>query len=625
MIYYKDYLEGASPDITDFSPESLYERGKFLVEYIDNLGTVLNSDKLEKLISEKTNSEGNSRLVVSNTPGSGKTTAMRQYIIKNKSVSGVVAMNRMDDIEKFYYDIMSNVEYSSKKPNGYDSRKLEPISRKDKYVLYDSNNKKTISELKYSDWIFCTHQRLLTDPESLLYVKSQGGEIINYQTPREVLFIDELPSHMYTKYMYNEVLPILAANSFLSVQLGLSPDRITDQDRLKFIESMISSNNNVILNSIDEAFGKKLNLGRIKFIDDQNTVERLTAKFYEIFNYCTKYSFTHRLKFNSETESYDYPNYITYYSILNFSIKNIIIFDGTADIILRDSKWSLIDSPSRSLKVDELCKIESNVNRSKSTLEEIIESFADIVSKINDKYQGQKNLLIYTWKTKKPSSDSEEEDEQEIVSGLSEELLRRDISNFNIVTYKSGKEKSTNEYIKSDVVIILGKFFIPNKVIKEFNEANCISNENPISSEDYTRSLMIQLLYRTRARISNEGIDVYIDDGYTDRFIDDLIDSVCDLPPHRGTPIVSSVHSIYERLQIMNQLQFLGMEPNLKSKTFDVPDLKDLLSIKSKSSSKQVIKKATLDGLLKSKIIKKGGGKGSKTVVRITNPLVEES
>lgn len=655
MIKYEDYVNGANPDIKDYSNEALYERGKFLVEVIDKIKKPLNGSILNKTIIDNTSKNKNSRLVISSIPGSGKTTAMRQYIVSGyERTSGVVAMNRIDDIEKFYYDIIANIIYSYPKPkhDEYDDRFYTPTRYK-RLVLYTSNNRESISMLKHSDWIFCTHQRLLTDPESLLYQRVSGGQLVHYDVERSELFIDELPTSMYNRYSSEDITPVLAANALIGDEYGTSSKKVTDEQRFNFITQSLATNDfskSLALQLIDKTPRKGASLFKLKGIinksNDQKVndeIERSLAKIYEMFNYCINYNTEYSEKILVPIREFNktaspehqkplvYPSYTTYYSIIRFNIKNIIIFDGTADLILKNSGWKLIGSPiCRKINIDYIQKVKTNVDRVTSSEEKIIESFYSIISQVNKKYNGTKNLLVYMWKSKKPNivneGDNKSNSEKEIVSKLNDKLLANGINNVKLVTYKSGKEKSTNEYINSDVVIILGKFFIPSRAIVDFNKANLIDKNHPMTTENYTLSLIIQLLYRTRARLNDQNIDLYIDDDYGKKFNSTLLEQIDCKTKIDDEEIESSVLPDNYNQKVEETLDKLGISNKDDKKEFTTSELKETLGIKGNRSVKEIIRIATNKGLLKYKITRSSsGGYGNETKVCILNPLKSKS
>ena len=91
-------------------------------------------------------------------------------------------------------------------------------------------------------------------------------------------------------------------------------------------------------------------------------------------------------------------------------------------------------------------------------------------------------------------------------------------SRLEITYYGSGKERVTSEFSDCDSIIIAGKFFIPNSAISNYNEVN----STEITSLDYTKSLIIQAIYRTSSR-HGEPISIYFTDDYDYNLIGSII------------------------------------------------------------------------------------------------------
>lgn len=485
----------------------LKNRGKYLTEYIDKLDNLANYKEIEEL------PKGDSYIIPWG-PSKGKTSAIRRFIVENRLKYGVFATKKISDIDMLYIDIIAQAKYLNYQTISvakYHSRVDNP------QISYQALEDKLNSKF----WILCTHERLFIDPQTLIYAMRNTPFST---TVRNYLLIDEYPSTLY-KFINSE-----SAYNLLTMELF---SELGDSNVENSPESS-SIRYSLIRNLINECYENptsvdKPMIGVVKSIptptnqsfklDIQRGIhsdESIRSKDRISF---FAYYFYEKLKEEIQ-KSGEEQNSRIYYSIFNLPPTTKYIFDGTGDILFKDSsKFELTNNNyPRSLKVKKLTRIESKITR-KSKLEDIITEYSTMINNIC-KDNPDSNILLYTWKSSKDESyvyRCDEEDieyDNDIPKLLYDSINIEDKHRVNIIHYQSGKERVTSEYKNSDVLVILGEFYIPTSVIADIKY---ITETRSLSTADYTESLIVQCIYRTQARIRNP-IKLYYS-GYSSDFI----------------------------------------------------------------------------------------------------------
>lgn len=486
-------------DIND--KRTMYERGKYLTEIIDKIPNKATSSDIENLPTGK--------VVVSYGPSSGKTTAIRQFILKSMKQGkfGVFATKLVSDVDSLYYDLLSQYYYLE------NSNPLSCSISK----FHSKCNPQNLSDLRKSFWIICTHERLFIEPPSLIMtmdIALTSKLITNpYDLYRDYILVDEYPTNMYKSV---EVYSVSASLEMLKYHLGITEDTSEVAKGLLINGFVTDAYKNEINNPKLLYIVENLpNLVRQSYTQDQKrgiqdiktelSIER-TGFFANLFmNKLNDYD-----KINDELKS---KNDKLYYSILDLISKNMYIFDGTGDIIFRDNKkFSIIKDKRfmRKLILNSVFRIKTRVTRKFST-EMIITEYSYIINQICNSHK-DKRILVYTWLNSKKKGDSN----SNIINELIDTIDYPDRVDF--IHYNSGNERVTSDYVNNDVLVILGKFLIPNSVI---NEINTVIGTK-LSSYDYTKSLIIQAIYRTSARL-NHSIDLYFSSDYSEDFLLDIL------------------------------------------------------------------------------------------------------
>lgn len=488
-------------DLTDL--DTLNKRGKYLTEVIDTLPNTLDYHYIESL------PQGNN--IIALTPGAGKTTAMRQWISHHYDDYPLVSLRKIDDIKKFYYDLKA-IQYL-----GY-------IPPNCKITAYYSGSNVDKTSLVNSNILIVTHERLLIEPPNLIYWKPTNlSQALMDLTLRPVL-IDEFPKYQRKYYISSSIRTSIALLSLES--------RGSKYTLLQSIESSLLvyyKNPEELLRSTRDALEVILKELRLPLsIDDTSKINQVIQKFLFYIGLVTPY--------------YEQDDQV-YYGLTSIPLSQINVFDGTGDIMFKDStKWKVITNSefSRKLKLNhDIIQLPKNLQyqrtiKSIKDSEFIIKQSKKILHLIKLILKNPDNkLLVYTWKDLKLSTKENNKTITNSPNDLISLSITKVISNFTeylynqltteeksrctFIHYQSGLERTTSDYIDYNQILILGKFNIPNSEISVFNEVNqCTTN-----SDEYTLSLIIQLLYRTKSRIG-EPISLYLSSDYDNNFIKNL-------------------------------------------------------------------------------------------------------
>ena len=477
----------------DYSDKALLDRGKYLTEVIDTIPNKATYKDIESLPEGK--------LIIPWSPSAGKTTAIRQFIVQNLSEkTGVFATKLIDDIEQFRYDVIAQAMYLRKITKILCDKLIQSISSKEEF---------DVASVRLSNWVICSHERLFIEPSSLLFLRDttfvyKVEELNN--VVREYLFIDEYPSNLYKSFRVRDLYPVKS---------------IDDKTGLHSIEDFATRMmiRNSFINEVYENYDNprySLDVGLINNIPTP-TNQSIDKDYQRGLDNPKSVASRNRVCFFSNIlaeKLIEMENTNTYASMLYYSISdlpplNTYVFDGTGDLLTKDSSiWTTVNSKfPRTLSIidNKINLVQTRVKRRDST-EVIVEEYSRIISRIIEDNPKSK-LLVYVWKNSRKTKD-----ETEL---LSEELGKL-FPQVNFVTYQSGKERVTSEYSDSDVAVILGSFYLPNSIIELLNNIT----KSDSKSVDYTLSLLIQFLYRTQAR-KGLPIKLYIDNDY-DYCIDDL-------------------------------------------------------------------------------------------------------
>lgn len=501
-------------DYNDFSSSALLRRADYLLDVIDCIPDKATTDDIENLPS--------GRVMVTWGPASGKSTAIRQYLCKNQMNYVIYATAKKSDVDAMYYDLLAMKEKGV-------------IVKECRIAKFHSNYDPGESALRTSNILICTHERLMIEPPSILY--RLEGDIPNHlgQIIRSEMIIDELPK-FYKSFK---------ASSTLMMGLGYINSQL---DKFKYDKKQRLAYRYAKFRSLMEAYldndESKLStveygavVGLLNSYQSSNIVVKDNDRERAIrkFAYFSDLLAEKLLELTTEDGILSSIDKNLYYTLLDIEVPNIKIFDGTGDLILRGSKcWNiqrdsrfqrrlLLSQPIQILDntrmVRSVAKSE-DLNYTKSKIGSLINHIKNLLKSTKGK------ILLYTWKSIKlhynyyedPEEVSNHQDMKYLPDYIRSLLSDEENSRLEITYYGSGKERVTSEFSDCDSIIIAGKFFIPNSAISNYNEVN----STEITSLDYTKSLIIQAIYRTSSR-HGESISIYFTDDYDYNLIGSII------------------------------------------------------------------------------------------------------
>lgn len=507
-IYTPDKLT----EINSMNPELISKRS----EWLSQLDKELRESSMYATHHDIQNlPEG--RLIIPWGPGCSKTTAIRQFICKNINRTGVFACITKEDVDSFYYDLICKL----------------PKDDRRKVMKVHSDYMPTTYELSKTNWIICTHARLFTDPPTAIMMFNAAGIGFMPKDTKELyrsyLLIDEYPTKMYHSISIKDIQsaqlmdyelrinehPEYSSYERLIARYGLVDD-IYRNDSKRLTPFMRSALNSAANQLSPTAHNVQLDISR--GYDDtksQNSQMRISFFYNYFMEKYEEYKRSHT-KYDEVNETYytDYedPDYRFYYSIRDLPANNIYIFDGTGDLIFKDSEDFVLHlEPNnlciRYLDLKSVSRIPINIGRYSNTSDEISSTYATLINNICKVTPGKS--LVYTWMTSK-------NDGEQLADAIRGKLDNSE--DVSIIHYQSGKERVTSEFSDCDNLIILGSFKVPEYVVTELNDVL----GSKFTTDDYTMSLITQAIYRTKAR-HHKPINLYFSSDYSYEFIKELL------------------------------------------------------------------------------------------------------
>lgn len=493
-------------DYNDFSSSSLLRRADYLLDVIDNIPDKATSEDIRRL--------PNGRVLVNYGPASGKSTAIRQYLCDNQMNYIIYAAARKSDVDAMYYDLMAMKEKGI-------------IVRECRIAKFHSNYDPGEDSLRSSNILICTHERLMIEPPSILYRLT--GDIPNHlgQVIRSEMIIDELPK-FYKSFKVSGTL--MMGLGYVNSQLDKF--RYDRRQRVAYRYAKFRSLMEAYLDN-DESQLSTVEYGAVVSLINAYQQSNIVVKDNDRERAVRKFAYFSDLLAEKLLETTVEDGVIStidrnlYYTLLDIEVPNIKIFDGTGDLILRGSNsWNIQKDErfSRNLILKQPIQLLEGTSMIRSVTKS--EDFEYTKSKIGKLITHIKNLLsqsdskvlLYTWKSirlhysyyEEVTEDDHSKDMKYLPDYIRSLLSPEENSRLEITYYGSGKERVTSEFSDCDSIIIAGKFFIPNSAISNYNEVN----STDITSLDYTKSLIIQAIYRTSAR-HNQPISIYFSDDYS--------------------------------------------------------------------------------------------------------------
>ena len=492
--------------------------------------------------------------------GSGKTTNIRD-LISLKWYEGVLYSSFTKEECNKMYQYCKNL-VGSRGPNGELLKLEDIIVLHSDYTAEGTDNnlwRNKTHELADKRIIICTHAKLLNEPLEILLNSNfnrklsdiigpirAASTVCGGNLPRQWILVDEMTESniiinrinksslfgmgkiVYDKKVavYNEETGI---TTYKTVALP-KPMMIRDinsyyefKEHLKLYSEMCTDFSSIFK-------PEKCELDKLR---NSQVCQSLYYNYEEYVN---------SSKDTNVSVSYSYTSMI--HPDMN---THLLLFDGTSDITLKDSKkFKLLTYQNKYNSKVSINKFSFPLIRKlKPNLSEDMELYLrDKLNKVVDSLENiirQNNkTLIFTWKNfKSDNSEVNDDVDESNITGISRSLninpkldLTRYIAielnnrgliegdNYSIEYYGSGRDKAINDYREYDAVILAGRYQVPNNVITDFN---LINNTN-ITGVEYYANRVVQAICRTRIRLHNrQGINAYFSDDW-DRSIIDYVD-----------------------------------------------------------------------------------------------------
>lgn len=492
--------------IYDYSKDELSRRKEYLLEI----------DKYAKLSGEDiTKDIKTGRSVLAYGPGLGKTTALRQFICnpKNYSEGILVATKRIEDVNKLAYDVSAFLG------SRYEDKVIAIHSGSE----IDSEVKSNPDYLKDYEIVITTHKRLLLDSPNVILGTNERYSTLGDHSDRQYVFIDEEPQYLIDIGATDQLMSyIFSVAVTMSKDQGVSIGDFSYKDLVKEItKQLMDPISFEYLIPLYKCIAKSMTY------DDFASYNLRAKRFSHRLGVCCKYLLD------------KYPNRVDvpiYYHIGMLRSRHVVILDGTGDITNKGSSvWKVPITTERKLIIDSISVIPNTYLPRKPNSVIDYHEFIDAIKKA---HTGHNKVLVVTWKDLKGDSDrylrelsSESKDNRtptesrhtivELTSdfiGYLKSKLPEDIAkNTMFLSYMSGKERVTSEFSECDTILFLGNFFLPNSEVAKLNELK----GTELESKEYTKSLLIQSIYRTRAR-HNKGIKIYFSSDWRYEFLFEL-------------------------------------------------------------------------------------------------------
>lgn len=534
--------------------------------------------------------------VMSSGCGSGKTTNIRNLIGMRWYEGILYVAFTISEVNEMYKWIVDNLVGKTSDPNTGNILKLEDI-----VVLHsdteadgvDMNLFRNHPELLADKRIIlCTHHKLLNEPTEVLVsskfnkrsasrLHSKSRCIINglgQDHPRQWILIDESTEANGRSY----TIPI---STFAMLGEAIYTERVFRNNKYITVdlkEPKLVRKNNMYMDFVDliemssKAWGVPVlpinpnnEINRIKF---NQLADELYYNFDRYANICK----------NSKNKiakvQFNYTNMIN-----QGMVSHLILFDGTGDITLKNSKKFNVlgmshDKYNSSLttfkfdfnlfrKIDRY-KLNNGLNEYiTSELGRSINTLADII-------RNNRKTLIFTWKNFKYDNTEINDDmpsqlditdnssiikdkstgtfelnpDFDLSNYLRFELYKKGIlpDQFAVEYYGSGKDKAVNEYREFDSIVFLGNYQVPNYVIDDFNTMF----ESSISFTEYYANRVIQAICRGRIRKHNgEGMNIYFSSDWSDDVINYSLNYLTGSSDIHNTSTPNISKNTYERLR----------------------------------------------------------------------------
>lgn len=515
MEQYQWKLDEEGNRIYDYSEEELHRRKCFLDKV--NGYAMLTYKDIESNIKPGKN-------ILAMGPGSGKTTALRQFVCRpSVFAEGVlIATHRIDYVEELAYDICATIGYKYRN----DIIALHSKSESSKLL------KENIDYLKDYKIVVTTHKRLLLDNSKVLLSVSDKFNPLGEQSGRKYVFIDEDPQYLARINIDQSGIGVLLTYITRESKIfGVEPSQMDYRIVVKRIVDDLLIDKSIFKYQIQQFKGI---CGSVTYKDLSSPNNLRANRFIHKLSIVTK-ELIGRLERSSKT-----LDDTIYYHIGMLGSPYLTILDGTGDIINSTSEiWNVSIRTPRNLHIQDIGRLpNTNLPRRPDSSDV---DYSPFYKAIIEKAKIHNKVLVVCWKDLKPDEDSYYKEyeyvshDQDIEDSpvvevrvhdkylkltdsfdeyLKSNLPKDLVDKVEFITYMSGQERVTSRYSDCDCIMFLGKFFLPNA---EVNRLNSLKLANQ-TSRDYTSSLLVQSIYRTTAR-HNKPISIYFSSDWSKDYI----------------------------------------------------------------------------------------------------------
>lgn len=494
MHQYKWLRDEYKNIIYDYSDGELERRKRYLLE-IDKFAKASKDDLDQHLIP--------GRSVICWGAGSGKTTAVRQFICENWSDGIIYACLTKKEADLIAYDISSFIgkDYVLCIHNdSYCDRVNVGMTAEGEFV--SGNVGQIINQYPETarnyPVIVVTHSRLVNDPPS---------SYVAYESPfsvgRKYTFIDE-------KISYEKIQLTSSQYVHVSYSTGLHTDwKRADKFFLQMYNSEDDRTKNVV-RMVVQILSNKNEPTNIDLLKVRRTIA--TTVLNETF---------------VGQKSFKDPMTWYYHAGLIQS-EYTVILDGTGDLLYKNSElWTIIKPKKFCYNFKGTIKhIPLRLGRdiNKVNDEELISTLVPLVREKTNKGK----VLIVTWKSLKGEVSLLDNDviydkvlpTEDFVYWVKSNLVTHniDLDKVEMTYYQSGETRATSKFIDCNSIIFVGSFFIPNYAIADYNNVT----HSSITSNDYTLAEIVQATFRTSIRKGKEVDVIFLGDEFRQEFIYDF-------------------------------------------------------------------------------------------------------
>jgi hypothetical protein len=433
---------------------------------------------------------------------SGKTSAIRQFIVRHAHEYILYAARTVVELERLAYDIgcfigFDNVFVLSAALETYDAYVQQPDAIRQVPVL------------------LVTHERLCLDPPGLLCRLPSSQHPMQAQTGRKHILIDEQPQLFKRLRLSPEQQGLITAvcgGHLDAASAGTFAAGLDSEDPVAAQPAQVAR----------ALLSHRTQDDRLSRYRALHWVDIMAAHCQALSPAAQQAAFVYR----PDRE-------FTYYYSLSDLTSNLTIFDGTGDLSLPGSPhWTIIKpkhlayrfrgtvthlAPS-ALRMLPRHPAADAPERSPTYMQWLTTTFVPYMTELSRKHT---KILLISWRDFKGVVEAlvEPVDVLNPYTTLTQEtpktritlaerlgiaLKRQQITNVVTTYYQSGKTRGTSEFSDCDAVLFLGAFFIPTQALAEYNRLTGAQ----ATRYSWTVAELVQGAYRSQLR-QDRPVDIY--------------------------------------------------------------------------------------------------------------------